>query len=325
MGDTGPAQATAPVSPGRPDVTKPPRKRMTRDDDSTRQSLPRSRQSPSAEVQTLALQAATRRLPCPLAPPGPTAEGPPCPARPPTLLATVARLFSRPGTQSCSACSLLSPTLTLSAAASLLHHPLHAAPRAQACHGLPFCLVTLDLCFGPPLRGLPGPSKSPQPWGHWVTWASCSAARNALGTSGELTGGSSCAQGARLHRITSFYSGCNQLPTTQWPRTTQVLPVILGGQEASTGLTALTPRWSVRLHPVLGSREKLDPRLLPPQVTSPNTRGHCTAHLDCSHWKHPSLLTPQARPPSREDGLMGDTGGKARHGRGRVYKHPQGG
>ena len=35
-----------------------------------------------------------------------------------------------------------------------------------------------------------------------------------------------------------------------------------------------------------------------------------TAHLDRSHRKYLSLLAPQARSPSREDGLMGDTGAR---------------
>lgn len=60
------------VTPGQPDVTKPPRKRATGDDDSTRQSPPGSRQSPSTEVQMQALQAAPALQALHLAPPLPT-------------------------------------------------------------------------------------------------------------------------------------------------------------------------------------------------------------------------------------------------------------
>lgn len=163
------------VSPGQPDMNKPHGKERP-----GMMTLPGSHhQGPDKAPQPKSKCRPCRQPGSASSPPGaspahwhlqvPPLRCPPCPAHPPTLLATVAGkpgpgpclLFSHPGTPSCSACGLLSPALALCAAASLLHHPLHPAPRAQACYGLPFCLVTLDLRFGPPLRGLPGPSKSP--------------------------------------------------------------------------------------------------------------------------------------------------------------------
>lgn len=209
----------------------------------------RSRQSPSTEVQTHALQAdcpgsassPPGASPCPLAPPSPTAKvsplpvskGPAQPIHPLSWLLCPGPCLpsSHPGTQSCSACGLLSPAPALCTVASLLHHPLHPAPRAQACHGLPFCLVTLDLRVGPPLRGLPGPSQvSPAPGapGALGFLSTCTqSSRRRWGADG----GSSCAQGARLGRVTSFCRGCDELPPAQWPITTQVLLIIPGVQE----------------------------------------------------------------------------------------------
>lgn len=312
------------VSPGQPDVTKPPQKRKTGDEDSTRQSLPGSRQSPSTEVQTHALQAdcpgsassPPGAAPCPLAPPSPAAKVSP---------RRLARALPSPSTHSPDYCGLgpacrshiqgrspaqpaaSSPLLRPSApwpAFSTTPCTQHPGPRPAT--GCPSAWSPWTCTLGHHSEASLDPPKSPQPRGHWAPWASCPPARSAPGAAGALTGGSSCARGARLGRVTSFCRGCDELPPTQWPRTTQVLLIIPGVQEASTGPTALTSSGRRGCTLFWAPERSWSPASCCPRSHSLTPAG--TTHPDHSHRKHtpaPHTPTPSHPKPGHLPSKMG--------------------